>query len=39
VALAQRLQTINIATLDERHFRAVRPPAAGKAFRLLPMER
>jgi uncharacterized protein len=38
VALAERLNTIDIATLDERHFRAVRPPAAGKAFRLLPRE-
>jgi hypothetical protein len=36
VALAQRLETIGIATLDERHFRAVRPLAAGKTFRLLP---
>ncbi len=36
VALAERLDTIDIATLDERHFRAVRPLAAGKAFRLLP---
>jgi len=38
VALAQRLDTIDIATLDERHFRAVRPLAAGKAFRLLPSD-
>ncbi len=36
VALAQRLDTIDIATLDERHFRAVRPLSAGDAFRLLP---
>jgi hypothetical protein len=27
-----------MATLDERHFRVVRPLAAGKAFRLLPMD-
>jgi predicted nucleic acid-binding protein len=38
VALAQRLETIDIATLDERHFRAVRPLAAGEAFRLLPKD-
>jgi hypothetical protein len=38
VALAQRLNTVDIATLDERHFRAVRPLAAGKAFRLLPID-
>ena len=38
VALAERLGTIDIATLDERHFRAVRPLAGGKAFRLLPAD-
>jgi predicted nucleic acid-binding protein len=38
VALAERLETIEIATLDERHFRAVRPLAGGKAFRLLPAD-
>lgn len=38
VALAERLATIDIATLDERHFRAVRPLANGKAFRLLPAD-
>jgi len=38
VALAERLATVDIATLDERHFRAVRPLAAGDAFRLLPMD-
>jgi predicted nucleic acid-binding protein len=38
VALAQRLETISIATLDERHFRVVRPLAAGNAFRLLPVD-
>jgi predicted nucleic acid-binding protein len=36
VALAERLQTVEIATLDERHFRALRPLAGGAAFRLLP---
>jgi uncharacterized protein len=39
VALAQRLKTTAIATLDERHFRAVRPLAGAKAFRLLPRDR
>jgi predicted nucleic acid-binding protein len=38
VALAERLDTIDIATLDERHFRAVRPLAGGKAFGLLPAD-
>jgi len=38
VALAERLGTIEIATLDERHFRVVRPLAGGKAFRLLPAD-
>jgi predicted nucleic acid-binding protein len=38
VALAQRLDTVDIATLDVRHFRAVRPLAVAKAFRLLPMD-
>jgi len=38
VVLAERLRTINIATLDERHFRAVRPLIGGKAFRLLPTD-
>jgi hypothetical protein len=26
------------ATLDERHFRAIRPLAGGRAFRLLPAD-
>jgi predicted nucleic acid-binding protein len=38
VALAERLDTADIATLDERHFRAVQPLTAGKAFRLLPAD-
>ena len=38
VALAERIGTIEIATLDERHFRAVRPLAGGRAFRLLPAD-
>ncbi len=39
VVLAQRCETVAIATLDERHFRAVRPLAGGGAFRLLPRDR
>jgi uncharacterized protein len=38
VVLAARLQTIDIATLDERHFRALKPLSGGKAFRLLPAD-
>jgi predicted nucleic acid-binding protein len=38
VVLAARLQTIEIATLDERHFRALKPLTGGKAFRLLPAD-
>lgn len=38
VVLAERLDTIELATLDERHFRVVRPLAGGKAFRLLPAD-
>lgn len=38
VVLAARLQTIDIATLDERHFRTLKPLSGGKAFRLLPAD-
>ncbi len=38
VLLAARLETVGIATLDERHFRAVRPISGGQAFRLLPAD-
>jgi predicted nucleic acid-binding protein len=39
VALAARLQTTTIATLDERHFRALQPIAGGEAsFTLLPAD-
>jgi hypothetical protein len=38
VALAARMQTIEIATFDERHFRALRPLVGGEAFRLLPVD-
>lgn len=36
--LAGRLGTIDIATLDERHFRVLTSPRGGRAFRLLPMD-
>lgn len=38
VALASRLETIRIATLDERHFRSVRPLTGEAAFELLPAD-
>ena len=38
VVLAERLGTTDIATLDERHFRALRPLAGSDAFRLLPAD-
>jgi predicted nucleic acid-binding protein len=38
LALAARLETTRIATLDERHFRATRPLTGGAAFTLLPAD-
>ena len=38
VSLAERFAITSIATLDERHFRAIRPLAGGDAFRLLPAD-
>lgn len=38
LALAGRLRTTDIATLDERHFRALKPPSGGAAFTLLPAD-
>jgi uncharacterized protein len=38
VVLADRLQTTEIATFDERDFRAMRPLSGGDAFRLLPFD-
>jgi predicted nucleic acid-binding protein len=38
VVLAERLGTVVVATLDERHFRALRPLSGGRAFRLLPLD-
>lgn len=39
VNLCARLGTEQIATLDEQHFRAVRPLSGASAFRLLPADR
>ena len=36
VVLAHRLGTLAVATLDHRHFRAMRPLGGESAFRLLP---
>ncbi len=38
VVLAERHGTLDLLTLDERHFRAIRGPG-GKPFRLLPADR
>ena len=38
IAIAGRLGVTDIATLDERHFRAVRPLTGEPAFRLLPAD-
>jgi predicted nucleic acid-binding protein len=38
VVLADRVGTVEIATFDERHFRATRPITGGPAFRLLPID-
>lgn len=38
VSLAARLETVDIATLDERHFRAIRPLTGGDSFRLFPID-
>ena len=38
LALAGRLQTTSIATLDERHFRAVKPVGGAASFTLLPAD-
>jgi predicted nucleic acid-binding protein len=38
VALASRVGTLEVATFDQRHFRAVRPLTGGDAFRLLPLD-
>jgi len=38
VVLAARYDTNRILTLDERHFRALRPLRRGRSFRLLPQD-
>lgn len=38
IALAARFETIRLATLDERHFRSVRPLTGEAAFALLPAD-
>jgi predicted nucleic acid-binding protein len=38
VVLAERYSTYDILTLDERHFRAVRPLTGRRGFRLLPAD-
>lgn len=38
VLLAERYRTLDIVTLDERHFRAVTPLGSGRAFRVLPAD-
>jgi uncharacterized protein len=38
VSLAARLGTTRVATLDERHFRAVSPLTGEPAFALLPAD-
>ena len=38
VALADRYETLDVATYDHRHFRAVRSLDRGEPFRLLPTD-
>jgi hypothetical protein len=38
ILLAERYRTTEVVTLDERHFRAVRPRYGGPAFRILPAD-
>lgn len=38
VVLAERVGTLDIGTLDERHFRAVRPRTGSETFRILPAD-
>jgi predicted nucleic acid-binding protein len=38
VALAARLDTTEVATFDQRHFRALRPVGSGGSFRLVPLD-
>lgn len=36
--LAARYRTVDLLTVDERHFRTIRPLRGGDAFRLLPFD-
>jgi hypothetical protein len=38
VVLADRLRTLDIGSLDERHFRIVRPLSGDQVFRILPAD-
>ena len=38
ISLAARLGTTSVATLDERHFRTLRPLTGEAAFKLLPAD-
>ena len=38
VSLADRVSTVRIATLDQRHFRAMRPLSGKAAFRILAID-
>ena len=38
VVLAERVGRLDVSTLDERHFRALRPLSGGRVFRLLPVD-
>lgn len=38
IALAARIETTQIATFDERHFRAMTPLHGGRHFTLLPKD-
>lgn len=38
VVLAARAKTTRILTLDDRHFRAIKPLRGGRAFHLLPSD-
>lgn len=38
VVLAARYRSVDILSIDERHFRAVRPLRGGDAFRLAPLD-
>jgi predicted nucleic acid-binding protein len=38
VGLADRVETTDIATFDQRHFRSLRPISGVGAFRLIPLD-